>query len=586
MRKHCLWANISHYKKVLTSCMLLIVSFSISAQEFVSDMSNTLDVIYSSNERSGNACVPITPNYSVYLDNNQYIPGSSDTPIPIRINLIFVQRDDGSGNFQEDNEEHQYYLDLAMEHLNYIYANLQQDVDSPYCYVGTSFVENAKIRFIDNRYFIKYEVGWSSYNAGIHPGYNYHLDYLDAQIRQCDTIPPGINVYFTEYAPNYIKYENGDTTNFIGHGNGCSASPKYNNMEFASCTYMSEYYSQYWCKVWLEHPNASESEHAAYLLEFSKWLGRGLAHELGHSVHLYHPATYEYAEDPFKVCRNSIMNPSGKGRRNFLSPNQIGTIHYALMGSNLQNYVPENAYSGTKVVEENVSFPRMRFYHSLSIQADVTMNCEAIMPEQAAIHLQNGGNLTIDGGSLHSITDKWKGIVVEDGSTLILSNTSILDYNIVVENGGTLVIEDDITLSGEHYIMVKNGGCICIDENATVTLTNTFSVIELYPNALLGCNNMTSAHCVSDIEDILISGNGQIATYDDVTYIQNETISAERLATGSSVMAGYNVTNEKPIGNVIVTSSGNLKIQSTGDVILTRDVEIQQGGSLTIQTNP
>lgn len=586
MRIRDLMGGISHYRKVLTLCMSLIISYSLSAQEFVGNMHNVSEDRRKVDARIINSCIPVSPSFHTYHDYTQYIPNPSNISIPIRINLIFVQRNDGSGNFQEGNDEHQYYLDLAMEHLNTIYANLVQDTDSPYCYVGDSFVSNAKIRFVDHRYYIRCEEGWSSYNAGLSPGYNYHLGYLDTQIRQCDTIPSGINVYFTEYVQNYIQYENGDTTNYIGYGNGCSYYPVYNNMNFSSCTFMSEYYSQYWCKVWLEHPNATESEHAAYLLEYSKWLARGLAHELGHSVHLYHHDYYQYAEDPFKECSNSIMNYSGKGKRNFLSPNQIGTIHYALMGSNLQNYVPENAYSGTKIVEGNVSFPRMRFYHSLSIQADVTMNCEAIMPEQAIIHLQNGGNLTIDGGSLHSITDKWKGIIVENGSTLIMSNTSILDYNIVVENGGTLVVEDDITLSGEHYIRVKNGGCICIDENATVTLTNTFSVIELYPNALLGCNNMTSAHCVSDIEDILITGNGQIATYDNDTYIQNETISTERLATGSSVLAGYNVTDQKPVGNVVVTSSGDLRIQAIGDVTITRDVEVQQGGSLTIQTNP
>lgn len=48
-------------------------------------------------------------------------------------------------------------------------------------------------------------------------------------------------------------------------------------------------------------------------------------------------------------------------------------------------------------------------------------------------------------------------------------------------------------------------------------------------------------------------------------------------------MAGYNVTNQKPVGNVIVTSDGHLRIQAIGDVVLTRDVEVQQGGELEIQ---
>lgn len=94
---------------------------------------------------------------------------------------------------------------------------------------------------------------------------------------------------------------------------------------------------------------------------------------------------------------------------------------------------------------------------------------------------------------------------------------------------------------------------------------------------------MSNAHCIDAIGDIITSGNGKIAAYNDINYIQNETINTDTLVTGSSVMAGYNVTNQKPVGNVIVTSDGHLRIQATGDVVLTRDIEVQQGGELEIQ---
>ena len=42
-----------------------------------------------------------------------------------------------------------------------------------------------------------------------------------------------------------------------------------------------------------------------------------------------------------------------------------------------------------------------------------------------------------------------------------------------------------------------------------------------------------------------------------------------------------------PVGYTMADDlSDDLRIQATGDVTLTRDVEVQQGGSLTIQTNP
>lgn len=557
------------------------------AQEFVCHMNEEDDFnsVHDPNLRGLYSCTPGFPNSYECYNSAVYYPSSSDTPIPIRLNLFFLQRNDGTGNFQQNNEDHQLFLDLAMEKLNNQYAHLVQDLDSPYCYVGASFISDAKVHFDDHRYYIKDEYGWNWDSISpLCPGYaDWHLCYLDNQICQCDTIQQGINVYFTEIADHYQLYESGSTLDFFT-GGCCSRDPSFINLNHSSRVHIPEYFSLYWHRDAILNPNNNDSIHNALRELFSGWLANALAHELGHSFYLNHPGPSSH--DAYEFCSNYIMIQAGASPRNFLSPAKIARIHYSLMGSNLQNYVPENAYSGIKIVAENVSFPRMRFYHSLSIQADVTMNCDVIMPKQATISVQNGGTLSINGGNLHSKTDSWNGIVVEDGGTLILSNISITDYNIVVEDGGKLVIPNDITLLGEHYIRIKNGGCICVDEQAIITLTSPFSAIELFPYALIGCNNITSAHCVDDIEDISISGNGTVVTYDSVNYIQNETISSDSIVTGSSVLAGYNVTDQKPVGNVVVTSSGDLRIQAIGDVTITRDVEVQQGGSLTIQTNP
>ena len=109
------------------------------------------------------------------------------------------------------------------------------------------------------------------------------------------------------------------------------------------------------------------------------------------------------------------------------------------------------------------------------------------------------------------------------------------------------------------------------------------SIIEIAPNAYIDCENTTNSHCVTSIWDVTTRGNGMIAAYNEDNYIQNETISTTKLVTGSSVLAGYDVTNTKPVGEVVVTSSGHLVIQAVDNVILTRDVEIQQGGVLEIR---
>lgn len=575
--------HTSFYVRVQAIYLFLLLPYMLHSQEFVCGMHH-VDIIDSTANQTRSSCIPQLTNTPTYLYPELYLPSSLDNPIHVRINLIFVQRNDGSGNYQEDNEDHQVFLSEAMDDLNNRYAYLAQTLDYANCYVGSSFISDTKIRFEYRKYYIRDEYGWNSNGAsGLHCDYlTWYLSYLDEQIRQCDTIPAGINVFFTEDIHHYTLYENGDTTAYLG-GAACSRFPNFSNMSFSSRVHMPEYYSMYWCKVILQHPNVNDSVHAVLRSKYAKWLDDALAHELGHSLGLYHPINdYNYT-DSYVNCINTIMRQESGMARNFLSPFKVGIIHYSLMGSNLQNYVPENAYAGTKSVTQDVSFPRMRFYHSLSIQSNVTMTCESILPEQAVITLNNGGLLNVDGGYLHSIADDWNGIVVNEGGALILSNTMVSDYNIEVKEGGKIIVAGDITLSGNHKITINNGGCICIDENAVLTLSDSLSIIEIAPNAYIDCENTTNSHCVTSMWDVTTRGNGMIAAYNEDNYIQNETISTTKLVTGSSVLAGYDVTNTKPVGEVVVTSSGHLVIQAVDNVILTRDVEIQQGGVLEIR---
>ena len=46
-------------------------------------------------------------------------------------------------------------------------------------------------------------------------------------------------------------------------------------------------------------------------------------------------------------------------------------------------------------------------------------------------------------------------------------------------------------------------------------------------------------------------------------------------------MAGYDVTNTKPVGSVIVTNGGELRIKAN-ETTLTKDVEVKLGGTLEI----
>ena len=46
-------------------------------------------------------------------------------------------------------------------------------------------------------------------------------------------------------------------------------------------------------------------------------------------------------------------------------------------------------------------------------------------------------------------------------------------------------------------------------------------------------------------------------------------------------MVGYDVTNTKPVGSVVVNSGGNLRIKAN-ETTLTKDVNVELGGTLEI----
>ena len=131
-------------------------------------------------------------------------PNPTDGTLDVRINLIFIQKDDGSGNFQEDDLEHQQLFDDAMADLNHIYANLV--LPDSTCYDGpiNEFISNAKIRFLDNRLYVRSSRFWNNRYTedSVLCPYRYHI--IDDSIVADANIPRGINIYFTDAPPSFV----------------------------------------------------------------------------------------------------------------------------------------------------------------------------------------------------------------------------------------------------------------------------------------------------------------------------------------------------------------------------------------------
>lgn len=529
-----------------------------------------------------------------------FIPCESDSILNIRINLIFIQKDDGTGNFQENNAEHQSLFNDVMIDLNRIVSSLVLPDSDCFLETDTDMLHDMRIRFVDHRYYVKNSEQWNNnlyYDSdNLCPAENnWYLSHIDDSLN--NIIPnslKGINIYFTEdstvYQRCWVTQNMSDTADLPSCTSGaCSQFPSENNLSRSSCLHMPCSYSKFW---WMKYIVTQLGQY-----NYSSWEGRirywwinsialSLAHELGHSLNLCHPNDpHEYGNSYFSYpdtnCSSTIMSQHS-WPRNFLPPNEIGLIYLSAMRTNLQKFIPENTYLGIKNLNTTVSLPRMRSYYSLEIgpSGNVTIPCDITFSPQGRITIQNGGVLSIEGGSLHSIQNIWQGIVVLSGGKLILSNVNINDYDILVKSGGSVVIKDNLNISGEHSINIETGGYICIDEDATINLIDNLSYVMISPNAIMGCV-ACSENCIQNISDISYNGNGHIATYETNNYIQNTTITGVHVVVGDTVYAGYDVTPAIPFGDVTVMPSGHLRIKAD-KTILTKKFEVKLGGALLV----
>ena len=529
-----------------------------------------------------------------------FIPTVNESIMTIRINLIFIQKNDGTGNFQEDNIEHQALFDDIMTAMNN--KTFQLTYPGTDCFTGTEsdIIQDIRIRFVDHRYYIKNDSLWNNNlfisSANFCPGANYwYLAGIDDSLNNVlgDTLK-GINIYYTEDSTLYNRFwEISDITDTMyywnGHTNGaCSMFPNYQNWNASSLIHMPCLYSKFW---WMKNivPQLNEFNQPSWENEVRYWLVDGhasnLLHEIGHSFYLLHPTddyNFPYHSYPLTDCWYSIMQPSGSSPRNFLPPTEIGLMYLSTMTTNLQQFVPSDTYLGSKTINTTVSLPHMRMYYSLIIgsSGNVTIPCDITISTKGHIIVENGGILSIDGASVHTIQDTWEGITIQSGGQLVLSNVNIEDYNITINSGGTLIIKNDLTITGDHFITIEDGGHLCVDENASIDLEDEFSLIIVSPNAILGCPACNET-CITARADMTHSGNGQYVFFEGNMFLQDTTILSNHLVTGDSIYAGYDVTQTKPFGNVTVENGAELRIKAN-ETILTKDVEVKLGGKLVL----
>lgn len=524
---------------VILFCLL---SFFLNAQQVPNDLiPEFIDYNVCSSSTSSSIQQVISSGNCTSISNDghpydsKFIPSSTQPILYVRTNFIFLQRADGTGNFQENNSEHQSLLNDFITKMNYTYSNMSNP-NAQSCYTGSDFVPDARIQFIVNKIYMKDNYGWNNRhdNRGrtMCPEYSdWYLNYLDNQIVANPNIPRGINIYFTEDSINYRNLiEVQDSLNYYGAPYACSQFPSYYDYNRTSKIHMPDVYSKYWFMKNIIPTRNNQPWDPVVRFWETDGVGSTLAHEIGHSLWLGHESPY-YG---YATCFYTIMNPAGAAPHNYLPPSEIGRIYAALSLTNLRTFVPNDTYLGCKDISTVEVWNNMRLYQSLNITStgQMTFPCNITMPYQA--NIQVSGLLTIDNSNINSIQNDWGGITVKSGGLLVLNGTSISDYNITVEAGGSLIIKGSLVMSGNHAINVQSGGYLCVETGTTVQLTDYNSVIKIGEGSLNGVNPAlsVSSSCISNPSAIIPAGNGAIADFNQDVYIQNLTISASRYIGG------------------------------------------------------
>ena len=515
--------------------------------------------------------------------DNQFIPLSQFPTYTIHVNFIFLQKADGSGNFQENNSEHQLLLNDLINHMNNTYSYLTNPND-PNCYPGSNFVSDAKIVFDVNKIYIRDNYAWNNQHGDLCPESPWYLDYLDLQIVNNPDIRRGINVYFTEDSTLYTDLVvNQTTTSFNPTGASCSQFPSFTNFSRTSKVHIPNKFSKYWymkniCPSIYNLP-WDPSIRNWYLNE-----ARGFAHELGHSLWLFHNCPYYNLNG----CFYSIMYQGGSGARNYLPPSEIGRIHASMSLSNIRTFLNEDTYNPIpQIITSTYNWNSdIRLYQDIKINSggDLKISCKLTLPNQSDIRVQTNGKLSIENAIISSITNTgWNGIVVENGGYLSIKNTSLTDYSVTVQSGGTLIISEDLLIANNCCIIVESGGFICIETGANITLQDGLSLIILKPGYIEGVNTNIIPNpgtCLSNLYSIPISGNGSINSFYQNTYVQNETISLDRYITGNNIFIGHAVTTLKPQGDVFINSGANVIIEALENITFDYGFELQLGTTL------
>lgn len=501
-------------KRYYITIIFVLIIYSSNAQDVFHCLIQNYDSIFPT--RNG-LCQPNENGWWEYYSNlNQYIPDMDSAqplhvpPIKtIKVNVNIIQKDDGTGNF-DDTETTRQRFRYLFEKINEFYSSCGP---SDTIYWVTELPDyDSRIRFSigeygqERIYFYQNTTWWNYGDVG-----------------DCNSITSYIRESFPERMDAINLY-------VLGNPNGI-----YNS---ATALFPQ-----------LDDFHFEQSIAAHYWQPVSDWaLSMLIAHEFGHSLYLLHTYLYggasaicdqdnpeflkdvfltqlpdvsncphesNYYANAFAVNGDGITNNLMGGNENqkYISPMQAGQMHRALSLYSVRKYVQSEKSNIPLVISDNQLWDfDMKLYQDLIIEngATLTLTCHLVMHPNAKVIIKPGGRLIVDGAIIGvDLFEKrmWSGIQV-------WGNSSLSQYP---DRQGNYL---------QGYLELKNGATI---ENAVCAvelwkpedITTTGGII--IADSAFFINNAKAVHALaySNISPYNGYEMGYLANFDRCTFAIN-----------------------------------------------------------------
>ena len=173
-----------------------------------------------------------------------------------------------------------------------------------------------------------------------------------------------------------------------------------------------------------------------FYLNVSKFLDNGryataqlTAHELGHCIGLRHTNTPQFSDLPRKDkfgwvnCNSNNVSNNIMGYnlcRNYLSPMQIGHIHYRYSTINELSLTTNNLMSNSSkiIIKKNTNWDKNILSKGTVIvkkNKKLTVSKDLLMPKNGVVILEKNSKIIVDGGRIYSPSKNWNGIIRKEG---------------------------------------------------------------------------------------------------------------------------------------------------------------------------